>query len=98
MPFYVFTSADGESIDEQFSMKDVPRYVKRGGKRYDRDYAAEGGASWMADHDWSGETSGKGRYISQIASRPGDPSAYCKNQREAMDKAKKKGFSVERAR
>lgn len=98
MPTYVFSSDDGDSIEHTCSMSAVPKLIRRGSVTYRRDYCAEPKGCWMADHDWSSEEGGKGRYISQIADRPGDPKAWCKNQKEAMDKAKRKGHTVERTR
>jgi hypothetical protein len=47
--------------------------------------------------NWASENNGKGRYISQLADKgPGrdDPNAYCRSQREAIDKAKVAGFQT----
>lgn len=45
----------------------------------------------FVDHYWEQENGGKGRYISQLASRKGDPEAYCRNREEIIRKAEKRG-------
>ena len=50
--------------------------------------------------DWSNENNGKGRYIGQLQRTLGkkvDPSAYCKNRQAAIDKAHKRGYSVDKS-
>ncbi len=54
------------------------------------------------DMFWENENGGRGRYISQLQRAPGqgecDANAYCRSQNEAIDKAKRLGFKVERRR
>jgi len=45
------------------------------------------------DSGWEYESGGKGRYISQLASKPGDPNAYCRSREEIREKAKRAGFT-----
>lgn len=47
---------------------------------------------------WDRENNGKGRYISQLAKKPGDPNAYARSPGHAMEKAKRAGKEVERVR
>ena len=46
--------------------------------------------------DWGTENGGKGRYISQLADEAHDKRAYARSPKEAMEKAKKRGFKAER--
>lgn len=54
----------------------------------------------VPDSGWEYENNGRGRFITQIAKREGngydenDPNAFCRSQREAIDKAKAQGYSV----
>lgn len=54
------------------------------------------------DSGWETENGGRGRYISQLQRKPGpefsDSTAFARSQSEAIDKAKRRGFTVERAR
>lgn len=46
---------------------------------------------------WHDENNGRGRYIGQLADKPGDKRAYCHSRSEAMEKAKRRGFEATRA-
>lgn len=49
---------------------------------------------------WSDENGGRGRYIGQLQRTLGskkDPAAYCKNRQEAIDKAHRRGYSVDKS-
>lgn len=54
------------------------------------------------DSGWEGENDGRGRYIAQLADHQpfgkNDPKAYCRSQSDAIEKGKRKGFTVSRAR
>lgn len=54
------------------------------------------------DSGWESENGGRGRYISQLQRVPGpegsDPTAFARSQSEAIDKAKRRGFTVTKAR
>ncbi len=51
------------------------------------------------DMFWETENRGRGRYIGQLQQGlEKDPNAYCRSQNEAIDKGKRLGFKVTRAR
>lgn len=47
----------------------------------------------MPDMHWEDENDGRGRYITQLASKKQDPNAYCRSREEIREKAKKAGFT-----
>lgn len=47
MPIYVFESADGDQIEETFSVADCPARIMRGGKRYRKIIAPLAGVSMV---------------------------------------------------
>jgi putative FmdB family regulatory protein len=46
------------------------------------------------DMFWEFEGNGRGRYISQLATKLNDPNAYCRSRQEAKAKAKARGMRV----
>lgn len=48
----------------------------------------------MPDMGWEQENDGRGRYITQLADGIGDQKAYCRSRTEAMEKAKRAGWTV----
>lgn len=50
----------------------------------------------VPDSGWEAENGGRGRYIGQLADRPDktESFAFCRSQREAIDKAKRKGWQT----
>lgn len=49
--------------------------------------------------DWRGERDAKtgkdGRYCPQLARRPGDPNAVCRNRTELIERGKRRGWTVD---
>lgn len=62
-----------------------------GSKKFQR-IITKAPAFMIDDMAWEQENGGRGRYISQLAEKQGDPNAYCRSKESVREKAKIAGF------
>lgn len=96
--FYV----DGKEVDEWAYHKgcakeaaEQRRVLKpQNGKRYRTPGLFGDFGDWRGERD--SKTGRDGRYCPQLARRPGDPAAVCKSRGELIERAKRRGYGVEK--
>lgn len=100
MPLYDYRCAQCGYEHEQFhAMNEKPEPCMKCGRRACIKIIISAVAiKPPPDSQWESENGGRGRYIPQMAKREGDPRAYARSQSEAIEKAKRLGYSVSRER
>jgi putative FmdB family regulatory protein len=100
MPIYEYECADCGYRADEFRMLDdrnTPGVCPQCGHALERAFLTAPCAKGPWETDWSNENGGRGRYIGQLQTTLGskkDSNAYCRSQREAIDKASSRGLKA----
>lgn len=95
MPLYDYRCAQCGLVHEQFhAMSEKADQCPRCGRLACVKMIVPVAIKLSPDSGWEGENNGRGRYIPQMAKRANDPRAYARSQGEAIEKAKRFGYSV----
>lgn len=100
MPLYDYRCAQCGHVHEQFhGMHEKPEpCMKCGRQACVKIISSAVAIKPPVDSGWEAENGGRGRYIPQMAKSPNDPRAYARSQNDAIEKAKRLGYSVTKSR
>jgi putative FmdB family regulatory protein len=91
MPLYDYECENCGEMELEHRMTERPNGCPKCGSDLQRIYSP---TAIKMDCDWRSENGGKGRYISQMAEKQGDPNAYFRSRKDVHKACSKKGWKA----